>query len=413
MSARLLLARQRARLFVACAFGGYFALLAALGGYERWSRLGVSSGPVWFGDLRSVTSAWECARRGIHVVPANPCDPFGRPANYPRLWLLPSHLGLGQGDTMALGFVVAAAFILAALAVVPAGASLRLGATYAFVACSPAAMLGVERGNVDLTLFALVVFGVLVAHRSLRGLVASGAALLVAAMLKLFPVFATGFLLRRAERQRVMTAVAVLALFAVYVIALQHQLREVVSAVPQSDSFSYGVRRISEWTSAVMTKSVSASLRSFRAWDVVLILGAVGAGVLVARRLRLASWINAGATERDLDLFWAGACTYALTYPIARSFDYQLVFLLPTIPQLVHWARAGSRFALLTIAAEIVVTWLDEWTRPPLLGSPLHWWDRLTSVGPDAQQLPIVLSAQLVLFGALVAWLAATARRST
>ena len=401
---------QQARLLVVGAFGAYFALLAALGGYERWSRLGVSSSSVWFGDLRSVTSAWECARRGISVLPVNPCDPSRRPANYPRLWLLPSHLGLGQGDTMALGFVVAAVFIIAAIAVVPPGASLRLGATYALVACSPAAMLGIERGNVDLTLFALVVFAVLVSRRGVRGLIASGALILLAAVLKLFPVFAVGFLARRGERPRVAVAVAVAAVFAVYVAALHDQIHAVVTAVPQGDIFSYGVRRVSEWISAAMNEGVSARLTSWRAWDVVIVTAAAGAGWLLARR-RLAPFVAdiGAAGMRDLDLFWAGACTYVLTYAVARNFDYRLVFLLATVPQLVHWARAGSRFAVLTIGALVIVTWLDEWTHPPLLGRPLDWWSRVTAIGPHAQELPVVVLGQLVLFGALVAWLAVTA----
>ena len=67
----------------------------------------ISTGPgsaftpesVTFGDLRSVTSGWECTRRGIDVLPANPCDPNKSPANYPRIWMSPAFLGLGQGST--------------------------------------------------------------------------------------------------------------------------------------------------------------------------------------------------------------------------------------------------------------------------------------------------------------------------
>jgi hypothetical protein len=402
---------QRARLLVAGAFGGYFALLAALGGYERWSRLGVSSGPIWFGDLRALTSGWDCARRGIDIVHVNPCDPWRRPMYYPRLWLLPYHLGLGQGDTMWLGFVVVAVFLIAAVFVVPPGASLRLGATYALLACSPAAMLGVERANIDLTLFPVILFAVLVSRRGPRGLLVSGASLLLAAVLKLYPVFATGFLVRRGERPRVRVAAAVVAIFGVYVLALFHQLHEEVSAVPQGDIFSFGVRRVSEWISAAASESVSGRLTSWRAWDVVIVAAVAGAAWLLARRRTLARWVvAAGATgTRDLDLFWAGACVYVFTYPLAREFDYRLIFLLLTVPQLVHWARAGSRFAVLTIGAAIIATWLDEWTHPPLLGGALAWWNRLTAVGPYAQELQVVVVGQLVLFGALVAWLAATA----
>jgi hypothetical protein len=363
----------------------------------------VSSSKLWFGDLRNVTSAWECTRRGIPVLPSNPCDITGRPANYPRLWLLPSHLGLGQGDTFALGLAICGLFLLAAVAVVPAGARLRLGVVYALVLCSPAAMLGVERGNVDLTLFVLVVAGVLAAQRSVRGIVAGGACVLLAALLKLFPVFSVAFLFRRASSVALTTAYAVLAVFAVYAIALHSQLHDVLTAVPQVDTFSYGVRRVSEWTGTVAREAVSSRFQSFRAWDVVLVLAAIAIGLLLSRRFRP----GATARSRELDLFWAGAAVYVCTYAVARSFDYRLVFLLATVPQLVRWA-AGSNIARLALVALVAAMWFDEWTRPPLIGGALHAWTRLTSVGPDAQALSVPVIAQYVLFVTLIAFLLAT-----
>ena len=110
--------------------GIYFALLAALGGYYRWNRLGVPGEDTKsFGDMRSITSAWECARRGISVIYLNPCDPLQRPANYPRIWLAPASLGLGQGSTPALGILVAIAFLFAAVVVLPHRAGFVAGTT--------------------------------------------------------------------------------------------------------------------------------------------------------------------------------------------------------------------------------------------------------------------------------------------
>jgi hypothetical protein len=372
-----MLARQRARVLVAAAAGGYFALVAALGGYAQWGRLGVSSSNTWFGDLRSVTSAWDCARRGIAVVPANPCDPFGRPANYPRLWVYPWHLGLGLGDTFALGLAICGLFLLAAVVVVPEHETLAGGAVYALALCSPAVMLGVERGNVDLLLFALVLGAALLAQRNVRGLIAAGACMLLAAMLKLFPVFGIGFLLRRSAR----VAALVLAGFAVYAIALHHQLRAAYKAYPQVDDFSYGVRRVSEWLSSQTGNS------SYRAWDVVLVVAVGAAAVLLGRR---AGRPAGGSAARELDLFLAGAGIYVCTYALARNFDYRLAFLLLAMPQLVRWARAGSVLAAATIAAALATMWLDEW-------SPF-----------STAAVPVI--AQLLLFGTLAAWIARAAR---
>ena len=87
--------------------------------------------------MGSITSSWDCERRGISAFPNNPCDPSGRPANYPRLWTQLSWTGLGEGDTKALGLTLAIVFYVAALAV---AGPLRLGEglVYAVTLLSPA-----------------------------------------------------------------------------------------------------------------------------------------------------------------------------------------------------------------------------------------------------------------------------------
>ena len=87
----------------------------------------------------------------------NPCDPERRPANYPRVWVELSFLGLGNDDTVPLGLALAAIALVAAFAVVPRGAPARDGVVYGAAICSPATMLGLERGNVDVLLFAFLV----------------------------------------------------------------------------------------------------------------------------------------------------------------------------------------------------------------------------------------------------------------
>ena len=96
------------RLAVALLVCFYFALLIGLGGRDQWARLGVPARSPSFLDMRSVTTGWECTRRGIDVLPLNPCDPLKRPANYPRVWMRLSFLGLGEGSTVALALFVAA-----------------------------------------------------------------------------------------------------------------------------------------------------------------------------------------------------------------------------------------------------------------------------------------------------------------
>lgn len=395
---------QRARTLAAAMVGCYFLLIAGLGGYTKWGRLGVppigNKGDLWFGDLRNVTTAWECTRRGIAVLPLNSCDPWQRPSNYPRLWLFPSFLGLDEGSTFVLGLILAAIFLLAALALVPRDAGFKAGALYGAALCSPAVMLGVQRGNVDLALFAVIVFAVLVSRRQLVGTLVADGLVLLAAVLKLFPILAVGFLVRRSQRVAWAGAAAVLGAFAIDVVATRDNIRALLRAVPQVNDTSFGLRRFSEWASAALTDRPA-----LRVWDIVVVIAVLVALFLVRRPLRahLGGAVEDAAAARDLDLFWAGACIYVGSYALFRSFDYRLVFVLPTLPQLLRWAGARRWFGIATALALFGTLWLDTpWTGVPVVGAALEAWKHVWT-------LPPAVASQLVLFIGLAGGLVATA----
>jgi hypothetical protein len=389
--------------------GGYFATVAALGGRERgWARMGIPVSRTRFGDLLNLTSAWQCTRRGIAVLPVNPCDPTHRPADFPQVWLLLSHLGLGPGDTFALGLAQGALFLLAALFVLPAGASLKLGALYAVALCSPAVMLGVERENPDLSLFPLVLLAVLAAKRRTRGEFGSAGLVLLAAILKLFPIFALGFLVRRGTRTALLAAAGAGAGFVVYALATFAYLHKLLRAIPDTDTYAYGVRLVSDWFSLAAEETVHA-LNGYRLWDSGLLCSALAVAWFVSRRLRPGLGAFAAGPVRDLDLFAAGACIYLGSYAFSLSNDYRLVFLLLTVPQLERWTRERRWLAFVTLPALVVTMWLDEWTEMPGVRVILDWWNRTTAIGNPSFPLPIVVIVQYVLFTAFATWLFATA----
>jgi hypothetical protein len=406
---RAMLIGQRARIVLVAVLCAYFTLLWRLGGYEQWSKLGVNP-PIggWFGDLQNVTSAWDCTRKGIAVLPTNPCDFDNRPANYPRLWLLPYHLGLGHGDTFPLGLALAGIFLVAAVVVLPGRSSWLTTTIYASALCSAASMLGIERGNVDLFVFAIVSAALLAAGRRLRGTVVADALLLLAACLKLFPILALGFVAPVRARSARVGAVVVVICFAVYAIAIRKQLEQIGAAVPQEDYWSYGIRRVSKWMSAGI-EGTHATRSSLPSWDVLLLVTSTAAGWAVSRRTRRQLMSQRTAAERrDLSLFWAGGCIYLGTYALARNYDYRLVFCLLTVPQLGRWAAARVRLAWIAIVALLGTMWLDgyySWS----LWSWLNEWSAWTAVGPNAQPLPLAAIAQLLLCFTYTSLLLATA----
>ena len=222
------------------------------------------------------------------MLPTNPCDLGQRPADFPQIWLLASHLGLGTGDTYALGIAQGTLFLLAALLVLGRAESLTVGALYALLLCSPAVMLGVERENPDLVLFPILLAAVLVAARSARGERVAGALVLFAGILKLYPILALGFLVRRATRPALLVALVAAAGFVVYGLASFGYLHRMLGAIPPADTFAYGVRRASEWF-AIATEKLLHPLGSFHGWDIALVCAALVAGWLLSRRVGEAS----------------------------------------------------------------------------------------------------------------------------
>jgi hypothetical protein len=373
------------RLILLLIVGGYFVLLWALGGRSHWHVLGVPNLQIPFGDLRSVTAAWECTRKGIAVMAANPCDPYHRSANFPGIWMAPSHVGLGVADTVWLGCALVALFLIAAFAVLPSSARSVDAVVYGAAVCSPAVMLGVERGNVDIGLFALVVLAVIVYRRSER-LPWGHALILFAAILKLFPIFAAGVLVRERSKRSLIALGVVLAAFAIYCLAILGELRTIWRVTPQPTEYAYGVRIFSEWIG-------NAHLR---VWDVGVIGLVVIAMVVARRRLQLRLDDGDPAARRDLDLFVAGAGVYVLSYALFLSYEYRLAFLLLTVPQLLRWAHERRLLGAIPLAALLATLWFD--LRPG------------TNVFGFHSPLALVALSQLILFAGLIGGLVAATR---
>ena len=376
---------------------GYFTLLVALGGHDAWDALGLPPVSPAFFDLRSVTSGWECARQHVGAWPDNPCDPWGRPENYPRIWMAASVLGLGQGDTYVIGAILVVTFFVAAVLVLPRDAPIADSLVYGFALCSPAVMLGVERGNVDLALFTMVAAAALVMRRTPYGPPLAAALILVAAVLKLFPIAAVGMLTGLPRRVATVCVSSVLTVFALYAAATLGDIRTIDRVLPQDDEYAYGVHITGDWLGHLVG---SGSM-----WDAVLIAGTIGAALALRRPLSVRLTM---APSRELDLFCAGAGVYVATFALVRSADYRLVFLLLTISQLARWAAARHGLAIATLVGVLITLWFPTewpWSNVPLVDDVLSRWNEVAIAGGEI--LPLAAPVQVLAFAGLACLLAA------
>ena len=343
-----------------------------------WPPFGVPGGTGFgFLDVRWFTSAWECVRDGVEVTAANPCDPLERPLSYPRLWLAPAGLGLGQGATVWLGGGLGIAF-LASAGAVAARLSAWDGVVFAAALCSPSILLGIERGNPDLLVFVLVVAAVLLLRRSARGAAAAHGLLLVAPLLKLYPVLAWGPLLRQPRRRLVVGLGGISAAFVLYVAVTWDDVRSVQDLAPRDVIFSYG-----------------APILGDRAGGTLVVLAAVAAvaAALVAVARRRPSAVEG----RELDLLWAGAGVFVGTFAVAHNYNYRLAFLLLVLPQLLSWAREerpAVPFARLALTAVLASLWLGASLAQLPLGIG-EWWEDVSAGFPYDELVNTLLAGYL------------------
>jgi hypothetical protein len=352
------------RIVVVAAFSIYLAAVAlvrSISAVDIWPWLGVPTGPSTFFDARNVMAALECRRLGLDPLVENPCDPWGRPIVYPRPWLALRFLGLDQSDTTFFAVAAIALFVVAylwSLGRITTGE----GIVAALAVCSPAVMLAVERANMDLVMFALLVLAVAAwgGWNPLRS-IASPLLVLAAGVAKIYPAFGLGAFLATRDRRAMLTAIACGIGFAAWAILTKDDLQAVAERAPQGEYYSYGARILLSRGFRVLAPEGWEGSRV--ATQAVAALTVVPVGLLawfwVRRRILV---VDEFMDRRGL-AFFIGSFVYLGTFLIGNNFDYRLVFVLLTLPQLFAWTRGDdprSQLASITLLSIVAQLWLGS-----------------------------------------------------
>jgi hypothetical protein len=324
-----------------------------------WRLLGVPAMFPKFADARVITSGWECTAGGIDVLAANPCDPWRRPDNYPRIWTAPALFHLDQRNTAVLAAIFAAAFLLTVFFLM-GRRGWRQALVYLAILLSPPCLLVLERGNNDQLIFALLGLALL-AVQSIRwrrqGLTA--AILLVTAILKLYPAIALLVLLRRYARAATIGLAAALLAFAAYLMWTRNDVALILKGTPRATNPAYGVD--------VIAAGLGITPQPLVHWMLVGV--AITLAAVVAARL--GPRFNSQTGGWQMDAFWLGGLVFGGTFLLGTNFDYRLIFLIFTAPQLLQWAQsttsvaAPARIGLILMLAAM---WLARAGDPPSLG---------------------------------------------
>lgn len=342
------------------------AVALAFAGVWTWGVNGIFSFQPPFADTVAILAAGEARHAGLDIYQPIPFDPLQRPHVYGPGWLVTGGLGLTVHDAGWIGTILVIAFIVTAAWTLgprrPTECLLALA-----LLCSPPVLLGIARANNDLVLFLLFAVAAWLLDCELGIMRAiGGAALGLAAVLKLYPLAALPVLLWRRPAgggeggttfrrwwNRVAGFVAVTVGCVAVVWWWRDDFQRALQVTPNpATTFAYGFP---------VTLMTLHSLGAFRnGFEGAWLIGFALAALLLGRRIRQV-WTTAPRSGFALHAFVIGGLAWTLCYFAIRNYPYRFVLvLLPARTWLLHSAQRNDRDAgRIQVVLWAVIGWLD------------------------------------------------------
>ena len=263
--------------------------------------------------------------------------------NIPPTWLWLGFLGLDGSDSSWLSVAVIGVTMFVMVLLLQ-GRSWYHGVIALSAIISPSVMMGVERGNLDLLILALVGLAALIYDERKFGRACGAIAFLgLGVTLKLFPMFCVS-LVARFSRQTFIFACAAAALSLIYLDFALKYVFLIRRNVPTTFILSYGYKTIFLGVDFIRSEAGLSPLGLADTWapafTVALVLICAAAVALSSFRNRREFCSVDISTAGTAFLFGAGI--YCGTYLLGTNFIYRLMFLLLCIPQLQDWQIGRS-----------------------------------------------------------------------
>jgi hypothetical protein len=330
-----------------------------------WRAFGVTPLQPPFFDMHVINDYAACAWKGVDAYAPHACneDNF----NIPPAWLWLGLLGVDGADSSWISVTIIA-MAVTVMALLFRGRSWFHGAVSLGAIISPSVMMGVERGNLDLLILALVGSAALIyGARRAAGACGSVALLGLGVALKLFPMFCISLAVRFSKR----TFIVACALAAFSLVYLDLTLKYVFLIrrnVPTTFVLSYGYKVIFLGLDHVRSEAGLSPMGLADTWvpacTATLVL--ICAAALAVNCIRTRNEICSVDTSVAGTAFLFGAGIYCGTYLLGTNFIYRLMFLLLCLPQLQDWQirtwedRKAVRIPEMGLFATVLaVLWLN------------------------------------------------------
>ncbi len=312
-----------------------------------------------FLDMHAVTAAVECHRLGIDVYVRNPCDVLQRVHVYSPLWLQFAAFPITTSWDNPLGLATDLTFI-ASLLFLPPPRGWWQTAVITLCTLSSVVAFALERANIDLLVFLLVVLAATLTQRNGTSRVFGYAVALLAGILKFYPV--TLLILATRERFPIFIAIGIVSLGTIGLwFALDgSEILLGMANIPTTSYFDdnvFGMSNLPFGLAQIFQLSHLAAVALL-----IALLGAMfAAAVALARHDDLASRMHA-LTEPERTYLLVGCVLIVSCFMAAQNGLYRAIHFLFVLPGLTVLTRAGGKqsfagWSLATIALIIVLMW--------------------------------------------------------
>ena len=323
---------------------------------------GVAALEVPFMDLRGVATWCQAAASGIDpaVTQTTITLPDGtRQANFLMnyspavVWFY--WLGLRPSTVWMWAWGLIVLQILALLGLC-GRVSYRHAIIWAFLVCSPASLLVMERANMDILVFALFVL----ALRLRKYPLAAVSPILLAAGLKFYPAAALAALWSRGRMRQRLVAVGGVVIFLGILFLLKSQLAGIGASLSGQYQSAFGSNVVAD-----LLKNHGACSESMAGFlSKALQICALGLGVLsCGTGFFLSKKWPAEVTERANYSFWLAVPMFLILFVLSHQMDYKWIFLLFMVPAVLQlW---DGKFPLWSVTSKIwlaVVCIYSYWT---------------------------------------------------
>jgi hypothetical protein len=333
--------------------------------YRVFITIGIRPFKYPFLDWEYIGAGVKCWNQGINVYITNPCDVLNRPHGYSPLWLRAVFIPIDRAWTMPIGISIVLAFLLS-LFWLAKPANWRELIIFALACTSTMVLYALERGNVDIIIFIMLVVAGVLSVGPLVNRILSYALMMLVGLLKFYPLI----LLSTALRERPRTFLAIAAAAGLIIVGFFYRLREELAAawanIPRGEWHSgdfFGFANLPFGLPKYMPR-LFPGLEQF-AWFTalpyaimtILLIATVFQVIHLSRSGHLASAFTK-MPERDAMFLVIGAALIAGCFFAGQSDYYRGVHLLFVLTGLVAMRRSAENpatRATLTRTVMIVV----------------------------------------------------------